>query len=212
MKPTILFDIDFTLIDSAKLREIIWTKEAVLLGVDFSRLKELQSNYTKKLIKSTDFDPKAYVSYLSKTLNCKQKPLLDLYFHQPEIYQQASYLETQKTLRTLKQTSRLGIFTEGKRLAQLTKVKNAGLLAYFDPRLIFIYHRKLAPKVISSLPQGALIVDDNREVVETLLQYPRVTPIWLNRKDKTNHTNGTTIHTLSELLKLRADEMTRGRR
>lgn len=199
MKPVLLFDIDFTFIDSAELREIIWKKEETLLRVDYCKLRELQNDYTKKLPKSTEFNPQIYVRYLGTELDCKQKPLLDLYFNQRENYRRALYTEVTSSLRLFKRRYRLGIFTEGFRKFQMAKLELSGLLPFFDHDLIFIHRRKLLPGAVNRLPKGAVIVDDNPEVIEALLLFPHVTPIWLNRKDKKTYPKARTIHNLKEL-------------
>lgn len=199
MKPIILFDIDFTLIDSAKLREKIWKKEETLLRVSYRMLKELQNAYTKKLAKSTEFNPQTYIRYLSTELDCKQQPLLDLYFSQHGNYRQALYAEVTSSLRFLKRMYRLGIFTEGFREFQLAKLKLSGLLPFFEADIIFIHRRKLTSTAISRLPKGSIIVDDNPEVISALSKFPHITPIWLNRKDSKKHPRIRTIRSLKEL-------------
>ncbi|MEK7611402.1 MAG: hypothetical protein AAB486_03480 [Patescibacteria group bacterium] len=117
----------------------------------------------------------------------------------PDLYRRSLYPDTLPSLAKLQASHRLGIFTEGFRKFQLTKLKLSGLLPLFNRDLTFIHRRKLTPTAIKRLPKGAIIVDDNLEVVETLLKFPYVTPVWLNRKDKKKHPQIRAIRSLTEL-------------
>ena len=156
--------------------------------------------YAKSLAKSTDYNPDGYIRHLKKIFSLKSsKALKRIYFKTPSLYRLALYPETRAALTILKTAYRLGIYTEGFRKFQKAKLKLSGLLPFFEPDLTFIHRRKLTPWAVKQLPGGAAIVDDNLEVINALSKFPRVTPVWLNRKDKKKPLLIRTIHSLKEL-------------
>lgn len=200
MQPTILFDVDHSLLDTSRLKELLRTRLAEILGVDTKQVGRVTDTYTKILPKSTDFNPDDYIKYLMKKFEIKNSAeFKKIFFKMPDLYRAVLYPETRRVLNSLKRRYRLGIFTEGFRKFQLTKLKLSGILPIFDRDLIFIHRRKLTSRAISRLPKGSVIVDDNPEVIEALSKFPHVTPIWLNRKDKKKRSAVRTIHSLAEL-------------
>lgn len=168
--------------------------------VDAKQWRRARGEYTKTLSKNTDFNPDDYLKYLARTFKTDKKPPIDLFFHQPNAYRQSLYPETAAILTALKKSHRLGIFSEGFRKFQLTKLKHAGLLPFFDPKLIFIRRWKFTNRVLNQIPAGAVIIDDSLEVIEAVSSDARFTPVWLNRKDKTRRLHFPTIHCLNDLI------------
>lgn len=202
MKPLLLFDIDSTLLNTNQLREFFDKSFADSLTVELSRVTTAKDSYLAALEKSTDFNPDDYIRSFCKDFKVDKKALTRIYFEVLDLYRQSLYPETMTTLRKLQTVYRLGIFTEGFRKFQLTKLKNSGIFDLFDRKLIFIHRRKLTANIINYLPYRAFIVDDNPEVIEVLKKYPHVTPVWLNRKDQSKDPTAVTIHNLKEILSI----------
>lgn len=93
----------------------------------------------------------------------------------------------------------MAIFSEGFKDYQGQKI--ATLIDLFDKDLIFITRRKLDEVYLKQIPKGVLIVDDNKEVIETLKQLrPDSELIWINRKNEEKIEGVKTIKSLDELL------------
>lgn len=206
MKNIILFDIDNTLLNTNQLRERIDKRFSQTLKIELRKVTKAKDAYVATLMKSTDFNPDDYIKYTCKTFGVDRKLLEMVYFQSPNIYQRVLYPETRAVLKKFQAVYRLGIFTEGRRRFQLTKMKLSGLLPYFNQAFIFIHRRKLEPEVLKKLPPGAFIVDDKLEVAGTLLSYPNVTPIWLNRQDEKKHPRILTIYSLKDLKNVLKDQ------
>jgi FMN phosphatase YigB (HAD superfamily) len=127
--------------------------------------------------------------------------ILTLRGHSPEEWN-SFFKEVKKVLSALKKTHTLGLFTEGYHDHQFRKIKKSGLLDFFSQGHHYILFNKRTLKVINSLPKNSVIIDDNPEVIEVLLKRKDITPIWINRKDQSNHPQVFTIHSLEELLLL----------
>lgn len=201
-KQTILFDIDSTLVNTPKLKELLEDEFSRLARSSVAKVDRVRTAYLKTLDRSTDFRPDSYIQRLSQVFNVRQAVLRKLYYDTPTIYQQILYPETVAVLKELKRKTRLGIFTEGFRKFQMTKLKLSGLVPFFDRNLIFIRRRKLSPTALQKVPRGVLVVDDNREVTTHLLKFPGVTPVWLNRGDNQINPQVKTIRSLRELLSI----------
>lgn len=217
-KPIVLFDIDFTLINTARLKKLLEAKLAKNIGVRVTAVDRARAAYAKTLEKSTDFHPGDYIKHLCRFFRIRPAPLQKIYFQSPRLCQKALFPETLKTVKKIKKRCRLGIYTEGFRQFQLTKLKQAGLIPHFDKRLIFVHRRKISAAIINRFPPGTYIVDDNPEVIGELLKFPHITPIWLNRKGKKRHPSAATVHHLKEIGKIlpnagkRGEKPARGKR
>lgn len=76
----------------------------------------------------------------------------------------------------------LGIFSEGVEWFQEIKLDKIGIRKYLGSELLFIGLNKRTKEFLDQIPEGAVIVDDNPEVIEVLENDGRFVPVWLNRK------------------------------
>lgn len=198
----ILFDLDYTLHDPAHFRQAYQQKIVDLFKIDEAAFEKARSSYQATLPKSTHFHPHHFTSHVAQELDLNAADLRKQYY-QNSNYEQAIFKETINVLPVLKQKFILGVFSEGQKNHQYRKIKQGKLLHFFDPRYIFIFLNKRTNRVLEKLPKKVVIVDDNPEVIDLLLNKPGITPIWINRKDKTRHSLAYTIHSLEELVELK---------
>ena len=124
-----------------------------------------------------------------------------------EIYQRAIFPEVIKILSYLSANYTLGIFSQGVKRWQEFKLLSTGLIANFSSNHIFIDLQKIDSDYLRDwLPEGAVIIDDKKEVIDALLAAGRnFRPIWINRNSEEKHGSVETIHTLDELPALLSD-------
>lgn len=181
MKEVILFDIDYTLINSQISKELRRKKFSNLLGISEEDFLLTEKEYVKKDSGFTDFDPNEYVDFTAKKYGVGRNSISEIFF-QDENFIRAVYPDVLPSLEILKNDLSLGIFSEGLEDFQMLKLHKSNLLRYFDPNLSFIFKRKLTEDSLKLLPKGCFIVDDNMFVIEGLCEEGSFKPIWLNRK------------------------------
>ena len=182
MTKIILFDIDYTLINTSQLKENLIDVLTNIIQVKKNDFIKAMSLYTKNLKSSTDFRPEGYCLFLSKRFRCNHGKLLDAFYKSNKTYENILYPDTIKLLERLKEKYILGIFSEGYINFQLTKLKASGILPYFDKKYIFIGRRKLSKKCLDLIPANSIIIDDNKKVVDILTKN-NIKSLWVNRRD-----------------------------
>lgn len=204
MPKIILFDIDYTLIDSDKLR--LFAHQEILKQLKISKVEveRATENFSKTLKSSLEFSPQRYARFLTNYFadSLIEKKATDI-LNEPAIYQQATYPETIPALKILKQNCSLGIFSEGVRKFQITKITLSGIINYLDRGLIFIYPEKsgVMKSIIRKIGK-VYVIDDNPEHIVELSKINGVSPIWLKRGPKTQkeeNLNCPTILSLEEI-------------
>lgn len=195
----VLFDIDKTLFDTPSFfwKKVIpiLKKKLDLSSDDFS---QLDKKYRASLEKYTDIDPINYVKALAQE---KYSPelLAETIFNQ-ELIEESVFDDVAHTLQTLAKNFKLGIFSEAVEYFQQKKLDETNLVTFFDPNLLFIWRRKTDPNYLAKLPKNAVVVDDNRGVIQELISYQSLQPIWLNRTHQpSSNISCPIIHSLSEL-------------
>ena len=197
-KPSILFDIDLTLFDANLFRLNVYPKLAEAIKISLPEFNQTLASYTNALEKSSDFLPNRFLRHIAKAHSFPFQQLYDTYFH-PRNFINALYPDTVPAIQKLFPANSLGIYSEGYRDFQVTKLKLSGILDYFDPDFLYIHRRKIDPTVLNSLPNDSVIIDDRLEVINGMAPYPNITPVWLNRNDYTTHPLVKTIRSLTEL-------------
>lgn len=192
----VLFDIDNTLIDTKKLSFLAYTDIAKQTGKSFEEISKLKDEYKDSLEFNTDFYPDRLMDFLVKKIG---QPI-DNPFDKKEIYVESLFEETIELLTKLKQTKRLGIYSEGFTDYQTRKLEFSGIIDFFDKDLIFIKRRKLDNDSLNVIPYGAILIDDNPKVVEKMKKNERIKPFWINRKTDEKMEGIRTIRKLNELI------------
>lgn len=194
----ILFDVDKTLINTTELfREKIIKVLLNEVDISLEEYQSLEEGYQQTLDKYTDFDPHGLLRFISKKDNVAE--LHDKIFGNKQFYIDAVFEDVLPTITNLKEKYRIGIFSEAVVEWQKFKLEMADLTKYFDPEITFISRRKTDESFLETLPKNAIIIDDNPGVIQDLLDFKAFKPIWLNRLEKTDHVDTTTITSLNEL-------------
>lgn len=200
MKRILLLDIDYTLLNTDILKVTLFEKIAKAVKNPREEILASRGTYLRPLEKGTDFNPDDYLRALSVKLKAELDDLKEAFFENDNFIR-ALYPETLSVLNDLKKDFRLGIFSEGFEGFQTAKLKKSGMYEYFDPKIIVIERRKTEKRALEKIPEGAIIVDDNFEVVEKLTNN-KVDIIWLNRDALPNKKGFPSIKTLEELRKI----------
>lgn len=199
MKRAIYFDIDHTLFDSSKLGLLFYQELSKQLDLSVEEIIKIQNEYRTTLKSHTDFYPEDFFKYIYKSLGKNYSNFINP-IDKAELYQKSIFEETIEVLKVLKNTYRLGIFSEGYTDYQNRKMKYSGIIDYLDKDLIIISRRKLNEEDIKKIETGSIVIDDDKEVVKQLKNYGHFETVWLNRKnDQEMIENVAMIKSLDEL-------------
>ena len=201
MKEIILFDIDYTLLDTSVSKRYYREKISKLANVSIDDFILVEQEYKKKDSGFTDFHPNDYIEHVCKFYNLNEKSVRELFFSDDN-FKDALYDDVVPTLKTLSDKFNLGIFSEGFEDFQLTKLHKSGIMNFFEKDLTFIFRRKLEESSLALLPYNCFVVDDNPSVVEALAKTDKFKTFWLNRKSNEKDLVCTTIHGLNSLKSL----------
>lgn len=198
----ILFDLDNTLIDTAKLMRVsIIPALEKILKITPTEFDELNQRYRDTLSDPTKFNPQAYVEHLSVTFDVPAKALYKAFMNE-RFFKDALFNETIAVLESLQDQYELGIFSQALITEyQLAKLSLSGILPFFSQELLFIRADKTSAEVIKTLPKSATIIDDRLRFLEPLASVrPDLQLFWLNRASSEKNPQFVTIHSLEELL------------
>lgn len=201
MKNCILFDIDYTLLNSQLFKQNFRERIAKFLNVSAEDFATVEGGYVHRDTGFTDFNPEEYIDYISKNYDAKAQDISRNFFNDVN-FKNISYPDVIPALENLVGDYKLGIFSEGFEAFQLIKLQKSGLIKYFEPELTFIYRRKLTKESLNLLPGGCFVVDDNYYVAEALSKVGLFKPVWLNRKTEEKHPDCETVFDLTNLRKL----------
>ena len=204
MKKIILFDIDYTLIDTAKLRQLTQKEIQSAGNLSETELETAVKEFSLVLGTSREFSPRDYARFLAKYF---ANPLLEekitAIFNNPLLYKEALYPETIPVLQKLKEKYLLGIYSEGTLEFQTAKITLTGITDYLQKDLIFIYPDKTGQATKLTEKMGKIFfIDDNPLHIKDLLSIPNASPIWIKRGPKAakvEKLNCQTIFSLEEL-------------
>lgn len=182
-KKIILFDIDYTLFDTTKFKEII-TKilQSQLPNVTFEDLDEIY--YQVRL--GGAFDPDLFAKIFKEKFDTSltEKEIKDIWFDEGKI-KQALYPEVASTLQELQKREDiiLGIFSSGK--ADFQRQKISSLHRFFTDEYIYIadFKNTLLPEVMNTYKNNELIVvDDFITFLQKAKSFKKDTvTIWMKR-------------------------------
>lgn len=200
----LLFDIDYTLIDTSRLKKIASGEVAHLLGISNEGAEKLYEDFVKTLKSSIEFSPEKYAQFLEHYFaDATVEKVISGIFGEPAVYQQATYPNTIQVLEKLRQTHRLGIFSEGVKDYQMNKLTLSGIINYLEKDLIFIYPDKTGKVVELVKKLGEIyFVDDSPKHIKDIAETFGAHPIWLKRGPKAQTSgslNCPTILSLKEL-------------
>ncbi len=200
MKKVLLFDIDYTLLDSGIIKTKTIDEICRVFEVDRLKVEAARDKYYFSLASTTDIKPDEMLGVIQRELGVPLTELKSTYYN-PKIYEQSVYPETIEMLMSIDLDKFvLGVFSEGWDYYQKFKMEASGIAKYFDNKFYFIKRRKKSNEFINSLPRDSWVIDDRADVVKKLKKVGGVVPIWINRKDKQTNPEIKTIFSLKELL------------
>lgn len=195
----ILFDWDDTLFSKVEYKKRLRNNLARICEVSEEEIFKFEEKFFENLKRSDDFQIKKFVESFSEKFD-KKIELKDFSSDNLKIYSGALFTKTISVLEKLKDNFDLGIYSQGFVDLQKIKIRSSGVDNFFEKEFVYIDRNKLRADFVSKLPDGAIIVDDKKEVVEKLKQLNRFKIIWINRNDDEPIEGVTTIHNLEELM------------
>lgn len=199
-KKIILFDWDDTLFSKKLYKGNLLSNLALICEISIEEVTIVDNKYFDNLIQSGDFKIEDYLNCFEEKFNIKID-LEDFSTDKLGIYSKALFPEIIKVLEKMKDEYILGIYSQGFESLQRLKIKYSGIELFFDPNLIFIDRDKTQPNFINKLPVGAMVIDDKKEVIETLRKMRLdLDLVWINRNDDNKYEGILTIKSLDELV------------
>lgn len=195
----IYFDFDRTLLDTDALKQEQASRVAQITGLTSEEVTRGMQLYVSS-INHLDFTPEGYAFYLEQLYGINPSDVLKIYVTDSNYIAGYLFPEVLPVLKKLSdQGMSLGIFSSAVPGYQLLKIERTGILEFIDRQPI-ISPRKLEPECVRKLPEGAVIIDDDQEVINNLVEnHPQLLSIWCNRRNGKNHPKVRTIHNLEEL-------------
>lgn len=198
-KKIILFDWDDTLFSKTEYKKRLSLALANVSKIPEDEVWKFEEEYFESLDKSGDFRIDNFLKFISQRSEIKID-LTNFVNDNLNIYSGSVFSEVINVLNQLRNTFVLGVYSQGFNDLQRMKIKNSGLENYFDEKLIYINSNKLDPKFIATLPTESIIIDDKKEVIETLKQLRfDLELIWINRINDEKMEGVKTITSLREL-------------
>ncbi len=194
----IFLDIDGTLFDPECFGRLIRSKFINILNTNEEELMRVIADYYANLETTTDFNPRDITVFIAQRFGVDPSPLDAVFWEDNDIYRDSLYPEVEDALGSLSKREKLGIFSQGNEDLQRRKLVATGLIKYIDPEEIIIHRRKTSDEALVLLPRDITVVDDNHDVVISLL--PIAQPVWINRRSDEGDPRVRTIHALNELL------------
>lgn len=201
-KGIILFDIDRTILNNAKLRDFIIEGVLDVIGKEkHDVFLKAWNKYVTSLSRDREFDPAGFAKTLASILKKDLSSQIEEAFYKENIFKDSLFSDTPVVLEQLSKKYDLGVFSEGTGKFQNFKYKHLGLDKYFDKKLVFIFPEKDTHEVLEEIPEGSIVVDDKQIIVEHLKEHG-IKAVWVNRKTKEKIDGIPTIFSLKELLDL----------
>lgn len=205
MKKIILFDIDYVLIDSEELRVLRKGKICRKFEISEEKFEQIREKYFQSLEKTSNFSAKNFSYFLAKTI---KNPLVGekiakIYYQDKATCKRTVYPDVIPALKKLKSHCRLGIFSEGDKDFQRSKLILPEIINYFKKGLVFIYPDKTskATEIVDKVGE-VYIIDDNPKHIKDIALTSEAHPIWLKRGPKAQteeKLNCPTIFSLEEV-------------
>lgn len=213
MKKIILFDIDYTLFDTALFREKLYKSIANALGYDLKKSsKDIDDMYDEIRTERGYFQPKIFSLQLARKLGReKDAQLIEKAIFAKDNFKNCLYKESIITIEKLSKIASVGIFSKGYNSFQRNKIEVLKNILDNKSIHIFVRKRKSLPKIIEKYKDFKLyIVDDALNVLFEAWKLGKdVVTIWVKRgiyakkqKPIENFTPDAIIENLGELISI----------
>lgn len=181
----ILFDIDYTLFDVAKYRELVFAKLQELLP-EIPDVPGLAIQAYDEMRTRGPFDPVIFTEQLYSNIPIPiEKQIAESLWWDEDILVESLYPETMEVIDTLSQQTgvSMGIFSSGVEKLQLGKIRK--IAQYFATEHIHIdvmKDEKLPEILAKNKNKNVILIDDYIPVIEKAKQANNaVTAIWIKR-------------------------------
>lgn len=169
---TIIFDLDYTLLDTVMFKEAL--KEVVTsLGVSPERYEETYKQIVKREGKTYDYDPGAHIEALHKDLGGQPGRMAEVMAKINQVLARTEeflYPGSVELLNKYRNSgAKLVLLTLGNEKWQQAKVKHSGLTVLFDE---VVATGKNKSEIIKTLAEGdekVIIVNDNGEEMKDMI-------------------------------------------
>ncbi len=196
----VLFDIDRTLLDTDLFWERMMEFHVKNLELAKREIYLIVDKYISQLESGYHFD---YLELAGLLAVNKEELTMLMNNYETNRVMYPRFEDVQPTMEWLKSAGvKVGIFSEGKPHFQRNKLVNLQLNDYINLELVFIALSKRTEDFLKLIPEEAVIVDDNPEVIGMLVERGRSRPVFLNRKSEEVHPRAVMIHSLKELKEL----------
>lgn len=206
-KDILYFDIDKTLIDTAKLFQLI-TDDLISKGVSAEDLTTTIDNYYLDIVDNTKFNPKELIKRVVK-IGPLKTPALKTIFFKKKHFSEALFPEVKECLQRLSKNYTIGVFSQGTKDWQMAKLELSGIERFIDPKLVIISPDKASGDVVATLKQEASVVDDKLAIIRTLADWRKdLNLFWLDRyhTETSPFKKYTTISRITQLEEILASE------
>lgn len=202
--PTILFDIDRTLFDTAKFVNLVLEEISRSLRVSRAEVEKVYRGYWSEF-EATDHLPQNFSQYTAKQFQVDslssdevKQLVLDI-FNREDLYRDSVFSEAPDVISSMKNKGwKVGFFTEGNIDFQNSKLTYSELRKLAPDEMIFVFEEKTAPEALAVLPEGCVIVDDKLRVVVAMISEGR-RAVWLNSQKQAESTQVPQIESLLQL-------------
>ena len=182
----VFFDIDFTLFDCREFERMV-----------FAKLKKDLFSFSLRTLKKDFTALRYFITTAPEKIDASR--LTDS-FLDPAYYQKALFPDALPALEALKNTAKLGAWSEANPKKQMIKLKLSGLINFFEPELLYLsrHKLKLVEKIADSYGLENVIFVDNKPKLIKKLSGLGIQSFLIDRSD-TQPTNVPTIKTLISL-------------
>ena len=157
---TIIFDLDHTLLDTEKFKDILGLslKDSGVTSDQFWKAFE----DTNKETRNVDFDPDKLIEQLRPVINCSREEAIAKIYSVIENIQNFLFPDALKVLEQLKNNGhRLVLFTHGNIDWQKKKVKQLGLEIMFEKLLFTNEEKEKMVTELELLKKPVVMINDN---------------------------------------------------
>jgi FMN phosphatase YigB (HAD superfamily) len=193
----ILFDIDYTIFNTARYKKKITEYIYHYFHLEKEKVELFDAQYQLNTQKGAGINIKDYSEKIANQFSLSSERIFSLIMDNRNLYLHSLYPDTLPTLTLLSKEYTLGIFSQGYEFFQINKLKQMGVLHFFDEKYIYIFPDKIHAINIAKLPKNAVVVDDKHSVIESLLG--NMQTIHIDRENKATRGTFPIIHSLSEL-------------
>lgn len=198
----IYFDFDRTLIDTDALKVEQAERVAKITQLTVAQVQEGMKQYIASIDNHLNFDIGEYAAFLARQFDVNPSDVAKIYLTDCNYIANYLFPESLEVLEKLREAGfALGIFSGAVPGHQKVKIESTGVLEFIPWDSVIISPQKLQNAVVSKVPEGATIIDDDPNVIQYLVDnHPLITPIWCNRKTNETMPQVRTIKNLRELL------------